>query len=119
MAFLNSKSIPAIALSGLTGAGTAFVYSGLLLGLSPLPEAITLCYLGIFPILAGWLSLNARDAGFFPISILIGISVAFPAGNDAFTLLFVLGSALWQGTLATVAFIVGWGARLLVERRRV
>ena len=78
MAYINSKSLPAITLSGLTGAGTAFVYSGMLLGLSPLPEAITLCYLGILPILGGWLSLNARDASFFPISILIGISIAFP-----------------------------------------
>ena len=117
MAYLNFKSLPAIALSGLTGAGTGFVYSGLLLGLSPLPEAITLCYLGIFPILGGWLSLNTRDAGFFPISILIGISVAFPAGNDTYSVLFVLASALWQGTLATVAFVVGWGARLLLVKR--
>ena len=119
MAYLNSKSLPAIALSGLTGSGAGFVYSGLLLGLSPLPGAITLCYLGIFPFLGGWLSLNARDAGYFPITILIGISVAFPAGNDTFSVLFVLASALWQGTLATVAFFVGWGARLLLERRRI
>ena len=118
MAYPNSKDFLVIVLAGLSGAGAGFTYTELMLGLSPLPEAIGLCSLGIFPILGGWLSLNARNVVLFPIGILIGISVAIPSGNDTFAIMLVLASSLFQGVLATAAFFVGYGARRLVGMRK-
>ena len=117
MAYPTLKDIAAIALAGATGAGVGFNYTELLVGLSPIPEAITLCAVGIFPILGGWLSSKARNVLFFPASILIGISVALPPGNGTFAVLFVLAAALFQGALASAAFFVGYGAHQFLARR--
>ena len=119
MAYPQLRDPAAIALSGLTGAGAGFTYTELLVGLSPLPEAIFLCYVGVFPFLGGWISSQASSVFFFPIGILIGISVGLPSGYDTFAIMFVLASSLFQGPLAAMAFFVGYGARRLLARIRV
>ncbi len=118
MAHTHLKGPAAIALSGLTGAGIGFTYTELLLGLTPLPQVIFLCSVGIFPLLGGWLSSRAGNCVFFPVNIFIGISVALPLGNEAFAIMLVLASSLFQGTLATIAFFVGYGAPRLLSRKK-
>ena len=118
MAYPHLKDPAAIALSGLAGAGVGFTYTELMVGLTPLPQVIFLFSVVIFPIVGGWHSTRAGNVLFFPICILIGIAVALPPGNDAFALMLVLASSLFQGILATVAFFVGYGAHRLLAREK-
>lgn len=118
MAYLYANDLPVIILSGLAGAAVGLLYTELLLGLSPLPEAVNLCAVGILPALGGWLSSNARNVFAFPVCILIGISAALPTGKDSFALLFILAAATLQGAAATATFFVGWGGRRLLARRK-
>ena len=118
MTCLDTRNLAVIFLSGLTGTGVGLTYTELLLGLSLLPETINACAVGILPVIGGWLSQRPQNVFFFPVSILIGIAVALPSGNEFFTVILTLAAALLQGAAASAAFLVGWGARRLLTRRR-
>ena len=71
--------------------------------------------LGAYPLLAGWLSPPLRNVALFPISVLVGLSVASvmdgPLSSDSEPIGFVFALAFIYGGGASVAFCVGWIAR--------
>ena len=78
--------------------------------------------LGVFPILAGWLSKEFLNAFLFPVCILVSFSVASfidrSFSYDSEPIWFVLMLTPIYGGIAYIAFSVSWTVRQSVRRRR-
>ena len=71
--------------------------------------------LGVYPLLAGWLSPRLMYVAFFPISVLVSLSIASaihgPLSSDSEPIWFIFALTFIYGGGASVAFSVGWIAR--------
>ena len=108
--------------AAITGAGVASsftVFDNASTWYLVLVAAITL---GMYPLIAGWLSPPLRNVALFPISVLVGLSVASvmdgPLSSDSEPIGFVFALAFIYGGGASVAFCVGWIARQYLLRLR-
>ena len=108
--FLVTAGFAAIAGAGAALSFTVFAdASTWYLGL------VAVVTVGVYPLLAGWLSPSLRDVALFPISILFGLSVAWaidgPLSSDSHPIWFIFVLTIFYGGGASVAFCVGWIAR--------
>ena len=69
----------------------------------------------VSPVVAGWLSPGLKQAWFFPIGVLVGLSIATaiygPLSSDSEPIGFVVVLTFIYGGGASVAFCVAWIAR--------
>ena len=108
-------------LAAITGAGVALGFtvfnSATSTWLLILAMAIPLS-----PFVAGWLSPELKRAWFFPIGVLVSLSVATviygPLSSDSEPIAFVVMLTLIYGGGASVAFCVSWIARQYLRRLR-
>ena len=79
--------------------------------------------LGVFPILAGWLSKEFLNAFLFPVCILVSFSVAsfidrsFSYDTEPIWFVLMMITPIYGG-IAYIAFSVSWTVRQSVRRRR-
>ena len=115
--FLVTAGFAAIAGAGAALSVTVFANASTwYLGL------VAVVTVGVYPLLAGWLSPSLRDVALFPISILFGLSVAWaidgPLSSDSHPIWFIFVLTIFYGGGASVAFCVGWIARQYLLRLR-
>ena len=115
--FLVTAGFAAIAGAGLASIFTVFANPSTWYFV--LVAAITL---GVYPLLAGWLSPPLRNVALFPISVLFGLSVASaidgPLSSDSHPIWFIFVLTIFYGGGASAAFCVGWITRQYLLRLR-
>ena len=78
--------------------------------------------LGVSPIGAGWLSPQLKHALFFPIGVLVSLSIASaiygPLSSDSEPIGFVSALTIIYGAVASVAFCLGWIVEQYIRRLR-
>ena len=115
--FLVTAGFAAIAGAGVASSFTVFANAS-----TWYLVLVAVITLGVYPLLAGWLSPSLRDVALFPISILFGLSVAWaidgPLSSDSHPIWFIFVLTIFYGGGASVAFCVGWIARQYLLRLR-
>ncbi len=121
LALPKGHSVVTAGLAAITGAGVALGFtvfdSATSTWLLILAMAIPLS-----PFVAGWLSPELKHAWFFPIGVLVSLSVATaiygPLSSDSEPIAFVVMLTLTYGGGASVAFCVAWIARQYLRHVR-
>ena len=76
----------------------------------------------VSPVVAGWLSPGLKQAWFFPIGVLVGLSIATaiygPLSSDSEPIGFVVVLTLIYGGATSVAFCAAWIARQYLRHVR-
>ena len=85
-----------------------------------LPVLVVVIALGVSLLLAGWLSSELKHVLLFPVSAMVGVSVAWvidgPLGLDTPFTGYVIMMGVIYGGGGSVAFFVGWIARQFLRR---
>ncbi len=121
LALPKGHSVVTAGLAAITGEGVALGFtvfdSATSTWLLILAMAIPLS-----PFVAGWLSPELKHAWFFPIGMLVSLSIATaiygPLSSDSEPIAFVVMLTLIYGGGASVAFCVSWIARQYLRRLR-
>ena len=106
--------------AAIAGAGAALSFTVFANSSTWYLVLVAVITVGVYPLLAGWLSPSLRDVALFPISVLFALSVAWAVGGPLFSdshpiwVIFVL--TIFYGGGASAAFCVGWIARQYLLR---
>ena len=121
LALTKGHPVVTAGLAAITGTGVALGFTGFdnaSTWLLILLAVITL----VSPVVAGWLSPGLKQAWFFPIGVLVGLSIATaiygPLSSDSEPIGFVVVLTFIYGGGASLAFCVGWIARQYLRRLR-
>ena len=124
LALTKGHPVVTAGLAAITGTGVALGFTELgsststwlLILATAIPLAVS------SPFVAGWLSPELKHAWFFPIGVLVGLSIATAIyGNlslDPHPVAFVFALTVIYGGAASLAFCVGWIARQYLRRLR-
>ena len=108
--------------AAIAGAGAALSFTVFANASTWYLVLVAVITVGVYPLLAGWLSPPLRNVALFPISVLVGLSVVSvmdgPLSSDSEPIGFVFALAFIYGGGASVAFCVGWIARQYLLRLR-
>ena len=124
LALTKGHPVVTAGLAAITGTGVALGFTvlgsststWLLILATAIPLAVS------SPFVAGWLSPELKHAWFFPIGVLVGLSIATaiygPLSSDSEPIGFVVVLTFIYGGGASVAFCVAWIARQYLRRLR-
>ena len=122
MALTKGHPVVTAGLAAIAGAGAASSFTVFANASTWYLGLVAVVTVGVYPLLAGWLSPSLRDVALFPISILFGLSVAWaidgPLSSDSHPIWFIFVLTIFYGGGASVAFCVGWIARQYLLRLR-
>ena len=122
MALPKGHSLVTAGLAAITGAGVASGFTVFDNASTWFLILVAVITLGVYPLLAGWLSPRLRDVALFPISVLVSLSIASAIyGNlslDSHPIGFVIMVTIIYSGGASLAFCVGWIARQYLLRLR-
>ena len=122
MALPKVRSVVEAGFAAITGAGVALGFTVLDSTTSTWLLILATVIPLVSPVVAGWLSPELKQAWFFPIGVLVGLSIATaiygPLSSDSEPIGFVVVLTFIYGGGASVAFCVAWIARQYLRRLR-